>query len=67
MAAAAVVHLVRAASSQSSQKKRIPAVLQTDAGTERPAPHHTLYRYNSHSMFVDRYIYIDKWEKCGSS
>lgn len=47
MAAGAVVHLVCAASSQPSQKERIPAVLQTNTGIERPATNYTLCRYNS--------------------
>lgn len=45
MGTGAAVHWVCAVPSQSSQKQRIPAVLQTDAGTEAPSYHRTLHRY----------------------
>lgn len=46
MGAGAVVHCVCAAAPQPGQKQRIPTILQTDAGTEAPAIHCTLCRYN---------------------
>lgn len=50
MGAGAVVQWVCAAPPQPGQEQRIPAVLQTDAGTKAPAAHRILCRYNMLSM-----------------
>lgn len=64
MVAGAVVHWVCAAPPQPGQEQRIPTILQTDAGTEAPAAHCTLCRYNCAN--VVRELKICLLHMCGS-